>query len=407
MKNETLLKEALEIINKLTSHGYKAYFAGGYARDLLLNIPSDDIDIVTDALPNEILDLFPKTLQVGINFGIVVVIHNHKQFEVATFRKETKYKDGRHPSSVSFTSEEEDAKRRDFTINGMYYNPLTNKIIDYVDGKKDLKKKIVRAIGNASHRFAEDRLRMLRAVRFAARFNFTIEEETFHAIQKYADQLFPSVSIERVSNELIKMASNKSFGLSLKLMLDLHLLKTIFPSLENHSSNEIIKRIEKIEKTPLKTPFIIKLSFLFEEASLEEKINLCKFLKLSNNAIKNISFFHKAYHLFLNDQIDDYFLCHFALSSLANITIDVISTLFDAPKAKNFLKNYEESLIRLKPYIERLANKSPIIDSKFLTKKDIPPGPKMGKMIQEAEKISILEKITDPEELFRRISLNE
>jgi len=195
---------ALSICQTLHEKGYIAYFAGGYVRDMILEIPSDDIDIATDASPDVIQSLFSRTIPLGIAFGIVVVILKKESFEVATFRKDLKYKDGRRPEEVAFCSPKEDADRRDFTINGLFYDPFKKEILDYVGGKEDIKEKIIRAIGDPFVRFEEDKLRLIRACRFAARFDFKIDSHTQQAMLAEAPSLFPSVSIERITQELKK-----------------------------------------------------------------------------------------------------------------------------------------------------------------------------------------------------------
>ncbi len=162
-------------------------------RDLLLHKSSHEIDIATSAPPHIIQHLFPRTVAVGIQFGVIVVVLEGINFEVTTFRKDHPYQDGRHPEGVDYSTPEKDAERRDFTINGMFYDPLTEIIYDFVGGKEDLKRKVIRAIGNPHARFAEDRLRMIRAVRFAARLGFEIESETAKAIEEHAHHLFPAV----------------------------------------------------------------------------------------------------------------------------------------------------------------------------------------------------------------------
>jgi poly(A) polymerase len=144
--------QARHIIDTLTKNGFIAYYAGGWVRDYLLQHPSDDIDIATSAPPETIQALFPHTVPIGLAFGIILVIIDSHEYEVATFRQDLDYQDGRRPSKIAFSSAEEDAKRRDFTINGMFYDPLTNTILDYVEGKQDLQKKIIRAIGNPHDR---------------------------------------------------------------------------------------------------------------------------------------------------------------------------------------------------------------------------------------------------------------
>ncbi|NGX57118.1 MAG: CCA-adding enzyme, partial [Candidatus Anoxychlamydiales bacterium] len=218
------MEKAKIIINTLKKNGYTAYFAGGWVRDYLLNHKSDDIDIATDAKPEVVEKLFSHTIPIGKAFGIILVIINDSKYEVATFREDFDYSSGRRPKKVSFTNAEIDALRRDFTINGMFYDPLENKILDYVNGKEDLNKKIIKAIGDANKRFLEDKLRMIRAIRLSSRFGFEIEGKTKKAIIKYASSLFPAVSIERVVQELTKMQQYKGFKDALLMMFEYGLL---------------------------------------------------------------------------------------------------------------------------------------------------------------------------------------
>ena len=190
MNQIDLLQQAKKIIRDIQSSGYIAYIAGGFVRDYLLKRPSTDIDIATSATPEDILKIFPDAHAVGISFGVMLVKREGHSFEVATFRKDLDYKDGRRPDKVLYTTAKEDANRRSITINGMFLDPLENKIYDFVGGEKDLKAKIVRTIGNPYERFFEDRLRMLRAVRFTAVLGFTMEEMTKKAIQELHTTFF-------------------------------------------------------------------------------------------------------------------------------------------------------------------------------------------------------------------------
>src|ERR1700678_3922236 len=174
---------ARDIVAQLQRAGHTAYFAGGCVRDRLLGKEAKDYDIATSALPEQVQKLFPRVTDVaGKCFGVVRVMAGDESFEVATFRQDGPYKDGRHPESVRFATAEEDAQRRDFTINGLFYDPVAEKLIDYVGGEADLRAKVLRAIGVPADRFGEDQLRLLRAIRFAARLNFKIEPYTWEAI---------------------------------------------------------------------------------------------------------------------------------------------------------------------------------------------------------------------------------
>ena len=166
---------AASIVRKLRESGFVAYFAGGCVRDALRGTAPKDIDIATSAKPEQVQGLFRRTVPVGVQFGVVRVLEDDLEFEVASFRSDGIYLDGRHPQSVEFSTPEEDAVRRDFTVNGIFYDPFEDKVIDFVGGQEDLERKLIRAIGEPSKRFAEDRLRMLRAVRFASTLVFEIE----------------------------------------------------------------------------------------------------------------------------------------------------------------------------------------------------------------------------------------
>jgi poly(A) polymerase len=222
---------ALNILKQIRSAGFTAYFAGGAVRDRLLNRVPKDYDIATNALPDQIEDLFPKTVAVGKAFGVIMVVQNGIETEVATFREDAGYQDGRRPDSVHFCGAEEDAKRRDFTINGMFYDPSEERTIDYVDGQADLDKKIIRAIGDPERRFAEDHLRMLRAVRFAHTLGFDIEPATRAAIQRHAPDL-AKISAERIENEFSRtLTESLRPGDALKELVELGLMEFIIPEL--------------------------------------------------------------------------------------------------------------------------------------------------------------------------------
>src|SRR5215510_4827697 len=166
---------AIEIVNELRSHGHEAYFVGGCVRDMVMRIEPADYDIATSAHPETIMKIFPRTEAIGAQFGVVLVIHRGHPFEVATFRSDEAYVDGRRPTGVVFTDAQHDVLRRDFTINGLLYDPIEKRLIDYVNGEADIQAKIVRAIGDPFARFDEDKLRILRAVRFGARLGYVIE----------------------------------------------------------------------------------------------------------------------------------------------------------------------------------------------------------------------------------------
>lgn len=221
----------MEIVRELKSRGFIAYFAGGVVRDMLLGKTSKDIDIVTSAKPDEIVRIFPRSYEIGAAFGIINVVVDGIPFEVATFREERGYLDGRHPTEVIFTDNPEtDALRRDFTINGMFYDPADGKIYDFVGGRDDLSKGILRTIGKAEDRFSEDYLRILRAVRFCVRFGYELSEDIAPAVSKLVGNL-SALSMERIRDELNKMLTGPEPDRALKMMLELGILKEILPEI--------------------------------------------------------------------------------------------------------------------------------------------------------------------------------
>src|SRR5262245_28242823 len=195
---------AVEIVQKLRQHGHAAYLVGGLLREMVLGIEPSDYDIATSAHPEEVSRIFPRTEAIGAQFGVVLVIHRGHPFEVATFRSDDAYVDGRRPTGVVFTNAQEDVLRRDFTINGLLYDPIKKEIVDYVSGQKDIHDKIIRAIGDPRKRFEEDKLRILRAVRFGTRLGYTIEPQTWAAVCEMAP-LIHQVSSERIREELVRI----------------------------------------------------------------------------------------------------------------------------------------------------------------------------------------------------------
>jgi poly(A) polymerase len=235
---EEMLKDfSVSVVQTLRGRGYQAYFAGGCVRDLLLGREPGDYDVATDATPRQVMQIFPQTFAVGEQFGVVRVPLAEssgagKAVEVATFRSDVGYSDGRHPDEVHFTKDpREDVQRRDFTINGMMLDPATDEVLDFVGGRDDLKGRVIRAIGDPRRRFAEDKLRMLRAVRFAARFDYRIEPETMTAIRELATRI-DQVSGERIREELTKMLTEGCARRAFELLDSSGLLRRVLPEID-------------------------------------------------------------------------------------------------------------------------------------------------------------------------------
>lgn len=222
---------SLEIIERLKAAGHEAYWAGGCVRDMLLGIEPKDFDIVTSAKPDEIEELLEHTIPIGKQFGVILALKNGHHFEIATFRSDAGYSDGRRPDAVEFTNAKEDALRRDFTINAMFYDPTTDQIIDYVGGQTDLRDKLIRFIGDPEKRIQEDHLRILRAVRFKNVYDFQYHPETYEAIKKHV-HLIKNISTERIADELNKMIMDRTKpSTSFEELFEIGALELIIPEL--------------------------------------------------------------------------------------------------------------------------------------------------------------------------------
>jgi len=233
-------KHADEIVHRLKQSGYEAYLVGGCVRDFILGKVSGDYDIVTSALPDQVMALFSNTLSIGAKFGVIAVIVQGRPYEVATFRSDDVYQDGRHPSQIHFSSAKGDVFRRDFTVNGLLMDPETGEITDYVNGRMDIEKKIIRTINDPDSRFNEDFLRMLRAIRFAANLGFTIEAGTLNAIGRNASKII-NISAERVREELGKILTCGGARTGFELMIQTGILKEVLPEID---------RLKGVEQPP-------------------------------------------------------------------------------------------------------------------------------------------------------------
>lgn len=277
---------AVKIIRRLRSRGFESLLAGGCVRDMLLKRAASDYDVATSAHPEEVIKIFRRTRKVGAKFGVVIVLIEDKQIEVATFRTEAGYSDGRHPSTVEFAGAAEDAGRRDFTINGMFYDPMKKKVIDYVNGRTDLEKELIRTIGQPAERFGEDYLRMLRAVRFSTQLGFVIEPKTFSAICSNSKHI-AKISGERIAMELeaILVSPNRSAGVS--LLMKSGLAEAIFPEFRGEKAESAVKVLNHLRK---KTDFPLALACFFAGCPTEFAMEKCRVLKLSRSQARHLKF---------------------------------------------------------------------------------------------------------------------
>ena len=405
---------ALRILKQIRKAGFTAFFAGGSVRDKLLGREAKDYDIATSATPEQIEALFPKTVAVGKAFGVIVVVEDGTETEVATFRADGGYQDGRRPDSVHFCGAEEDAKRRDFTVNGMFYDPIEDKVIDYVGGQTDLEKKIIRAIGEPEKRFAEDHLRMLRAVRFAHTLGFIIEPATRAAIQKYAPDL-AKISAERIENEFSRtLTESIKPGDALKELVDLGLMEHIIPEIlpmigqeqppEFHPEGDVFVHtclMLNLMKNPSRvlaytvllhdvgkpaTAFMGEDRIRFhghERKSAEMAEEILRRLKLPVKEIKQIVTAVDGHMRFKDVQKMNKSTLR-KLMGAETFDLELELHRLDCAGSHRMLDNHQFLLGKA----EEMKNE-PILPEKWITGKDlrdldVPPGPRMGNILQLA-----------------------
>ena len=281
---------ATRVVEKLTAAGFTALWAGGCVRDELLGLTPADYDVATNATPEQVQVVYPRSHSFGASFGVVEVLgprgHGGEwlKVQVATFRSDGTYTDGRRPDSVTYSSPEEDAKRRDFTVNGLFFDPLSARVIDHVGGRADLAARVLRAIGDPAARFAEDKLRLLRAVRMAARFDLAIESATLAAVRAMAPQV-TTVSAERVGEELRKILTHPSRARGVELMRDAGLYAAVLPGI----SNEFDDALARLQRLPTLVVFELAFATLFPVLGAKETENVCRQLRLSNDEAARVT----------------------------------------------------------------------------------------------------------------------
>jgi poly(A) polymerase len=368
---------AYKVVRHLHKEGYTALFAGGCVRDRLLNRPAKDYDVVTDAVPEQVTQCFRRTLQIGAQFGVVMVLTEGQQVEVATFRTEGGYQDGRHPDHVEFGSATEDASRRDFTVNGMFYDPSTKEVLDFVNGQQDLEKKILKTIGDPDERFGEDYLRMLRAVRFAVKLEFTIEPATWAAIQTHAPKI-TGVSAERIAAELEQILSHPNRAEGVQLLTDSGLAEAIFDVFKETGAafgKTVLRDLPKAVDFPL------ALASFWAGFDTKIALNQCKNLKLSNDHLKHVRFLLQKRDVLLDAEM--------AISKLKLLMHepyfwDLLSLQNAIQEAKG---ESDQSLKKIRKRAMEIDEKDirpvPLLNGHELMSLGATPGPMVGQLGQE------------------------
>jgi len=386
---------AIKIIKRLRRNGFEALLAGGCVRDMLLGQRAKDYDVATDAQPKDVIGLFRHTLKVGAKFGVIIVLVGGRQVEVATFRTEADYTDGRHPGAVEFSNAAEDASRRDFTINGMFYDPLQKEVIDYVDGQADLRAKIVRTIGRPAERFSEDYLRMLRAVRFSTQLGFGIEPLTWSAICSNAKNI-AQISGERISIELEGILVNPNRAAGASMLFDSGLAEAVFPGLSCQHRKTAIYILGQLRK---KVDFALALACFLAGCQTEFAIEKCRVLKLSRSQTKHIKFLLANRSKLLDERM--------SLAGLKKILAepyfrDLYELQRAIQKAKGGGRESTAPLVNLRKRIKALGDielrPKPLLNGHDLIRLGAVPGPGLGQLKEELYIAQLEGKLQTPQQ---------
>lgn len=411
-----LREQAIKVVSRLRKAGFDAFFVGGCVRDELMgNVPSD-YDIATSARVKDIGNIFRKTVPVGAQFGVMLVLEGGFEFEVATFRSDGEYIDGRRPSEVHFSNAEEDVKRRDFTINGLFYDPVEDNVIDYVGGRQDLQNGVIRAIGDPMKRFDEDKLRILRAVRFSARFGYPIEKETKAAIKSFIGKI-EQVSMERIRDELVKMITGPSPHAALTLMDELGLLEAVLPEItqmkgveqppQYHPEGDVFVHTMIMMKELSFPSKVLGFATLFHDVGKPRTHNP-ETLRTPMHAPVGASMTEKILRRlrFSNDDIEKIRFCvwnHMNYMHVQNMRIGKLKRLMAQPtfedemelhridclSSHGMLDNYEFLKKKKIEFAEEDLKPKPFLSGHDLIKLGLKPGPKFKEILNEAQDLQL------------------
>jgi poly(A) polymerase len=414
---------AISIVKRLREAGHIAYFNGGCVRDMVRGVEPQDIDIATSATPEQVQALFSKTVPVGAAFGVILVLLNEQQFEVATFRSDEAYVDGRRPTSVRYGSPEEDARRRDFTINGLFYDPIADQIIDFVGGRADIERKLVRTIGDPRERFTEDKLRLLRCVRFAANLEYEIDPTTFDAVKEMAAQIHV-VSAERIRDELVKILTRPHAGRGLELLDGSGLLQEILPEIaamkgveqpaEFHPEGDVFKHTRlMLDTLPANPSTVLAFAVLLHDVGkpptfvrAPDRIRFNEHDRIGAEMTKVILRRLR----FSNDQIEKIVLCvrdHMKFQFVKEMRQAKLKRLMaretfpdelelhriDCASSHRNLENYEFLRAKASEMPPEVLKPQPLLNGNDLLALGLKPGPLVGQILHEVEELQLEERL--------------
>jgi poly(A) polymerase len=387
---------ALFAVKKLREAGHVAVFAGGCVRDMLLGKEPKDYDVATDATPDQVKRIFPKARKVGAQFGVMLLRKYGHDVEVATFRTDSDYADGRHPEHVEFRSREEDARRRDFTINGMFYDPIAGQVIDDVGGQEDLKNGIVRTIGPPEERFAEDHLRMLRAIRFAARLGFSIESATLAAIKQHAHRL-PTISAERIYMEFAQIMTAPSRRMAWWLLVETGLRAYLSPDwpADERADTLAEKRLEVLPPSPIDESLALAALLPVGAAKLASAV--CHSLRVSNRLREAVVWLVASLGEIQAERISEpadlkMLMAHKEWPNLL--------TLFRADEIalQRGIGRYDDLVARANAVPPGQIAPPPLLDGEDLLEIGIPEGPELGRILRAVYRAQLNQAIRTEKE---------
>lgn len=407
--SEKMREFAETVVSDLTSAGYQALWAGGCVRDQKRQESPKDYDIATNATPDQVRTVFGhnRTIAIGEAFGVITVIGSKTtgNIEVATFRADASYSDGRRPDSVRFTDAKEDALRRDFTINGMFFDPINQQYIDFVNGEADIKAKLIRAIGDPHTRIEEDRLRMLRAIRFASTFDFEIEADTYAAVQANANKI-SAVSSERILLELSLILNNANRKRGLRLLQQGGLLQHIIPGIttariesEPESWTRLLDSLHRLTKSPLETSLALIWTTIGERewtsSNRKELEVLQRHMKLSNDSIKTINWVIASLPKILTASTEFW-------PKIQEILIDprsdcLMNTAFAVAEGEDQHNHIRFCQDMLDQPIEKL-NPPPLLDGNIILQHQLATGKEIGRLLKAVRDAQLLGEITTTSE---------
>lgn len=426
-------KIASDIALKLTNAGHTTYFAGGCVRDALLGKQPKDYDVATSATPDQVAELFPHSDMIGAHFGVVLIKHKEHPVEVATFRTDGSYEDSRRPDNVTFSSPKEDAQRRDFTINGLFKDCLSNEIIDHTEGHKDLELKLIRAIGNPQKRFQEDALRLLRAVRFTTVLDFTIEENTFKAIQENA-ALLNEISPERIRDEFSRIIVHKNRSRGLDILTKTGLIEQFLPEVKTligceqppqwHPEGDVYTHTRiALDLLHDDAPLTLCLAVLlhdiakpptqtFDEADGRIRFNghdklgadmsreILRRLRYSNEIIDDVSEMVNRHMQFMNVQ-DMRTAKLKRFMARPTFTQELELHRVDCSSSNGFTDNFDFLHLKLEEFSKAPLLPKPFITGNDLIERNLKPGPDFKKILTDAQTEQLEGQLTSREEALQ------